>query len=202
MLRRKHLEQFSWFAVSQLSKGAFCLPCVLFGVGGVGGRSDGHGHASVALVTRPLKQFKKLTGKNEALSKHEKLNYHKEAVVMKDNFNKTVIEATHDDILFQLDKAHQEEVLRDRSCLLSIADTVLMCARQNIALRGHRNEVGCVFENGVEPEENDGNFKALLRDRIRGGDNQLSSFVKNARQNATYHSAEIQNELSSVRLLH
>ena len=195
VLRKKHLEQFPWLVVSQLSKGAFCLPCVLFGAGGVGGRSDGHGQPPGALVTRPLQQFKKLTGKDGALSKHEKLNYHKEAVVMKDNFHKTVIEARHDDILSQLDKAHQEEVLLNRSYLLSIADTVLMCARQNIALRGHRNEVGCVSANGVEPEENDGNFRALLSYRISGGDNQLASFVKNAKQNATYHSAEIQNDL-------
>ena len=137
MLRKEHFEQFPWLAVSQLSKGAFCLPCVLFGAGGVGGRSDGHGQLPGALVTRPLQQFKKLTGKDGALSKHEKLNCHKEAVVMKDNFYKTVIEARHDDILSQLDKAHQEKVLRNRSYLLSIADTVLMCARQNITLRGH-----------------------------------------------------------------
>ena len=195
VLRKKHLEQFPWLAVNQLSKGAFCLPCVLFGVSGVGGRSDGHGQPSGALVTRPLQQFKKLTGKDSILSKHEKLNYHKEAVVMKDNFHKTAIEARHDDILSQLNKAHQEEVLRNRSFLHSIADTVLMSARQNIALRGHRNEIGCVSVNGVEPEENDGNFRALLRYRIIGGDNQLASFVKNAKQNATYHSAEIQNDL-------
>ena len=62
---------------------------------------------------------------------------------MKDNFHKTVIDARHDDIFSQLDKALQEEVLCNRSYLLSIADTVLMCAHQNIALRGHRNEVGC-----------------------------------------------------------
>ena len=53
-----------------------------------------------------------------------------------------------------------------------------MCALQNIALRGHRNEVGCKSVNGVEPEENDENFRALLRYRIRGGDNQLASFGK------------------------
>ena len=64
--------------------------------------------------------------------------------------------------------------------------------------RGHQNEVGCVSVNGVEPKENDGNFRALLRYRIRGGDNQLASFVKNAKQNATYHSAEIQNDLIST----
>ena len=74
VLRKKHLEQFPWLAVSQLSRGAFCLPCVLFDAGGVGGRSDGHGQAPGALVTRPPQQFKKLTGKDGALSKHEKLN--------------------------------------------------------------------------------------------------------------------------------
>ena len=119
-------------------------------------------------------------------------------MVMKDNFHKTVIEARHDDILSQRDKAHQEEVLRNRSYLLSIADTVLICSRQNIALRGHRNEVGCVSVNGVELQENDVNFRALLRYRIRGGDNQLASFVKNAKQNATYHSTEVQNDLIST----
>ena len=137
VLRKKHLEQFPSLAVSQLSKGGFCLLCVLFGADGVVGRSDGHGQPPGALVTRPLQQFKQLTGKDGALSKHEKLNYHKEAVVMKDNFHKTVIEARHDDILSQLDKAQQEEVLRNRSYLLSTADTVLMCARQNFALQGH-----------------------------------------------------------------
>ena len=136
-------------AVSQLSKGAFCLPCVLLGAGGVGGRSDGHGQPPGDLVTCPLQQFKKVTGKDGALSKHGKLNYHKEAMVMKDNFHKTVIEERHDDIFSQLDKAHQKEALRNRSYLLSTADTFFMCARQNIALRGYRNEVGCVSVNGV-----------------------------------------------------
>ena len=64
MLRKKHLEQFPWLTVNQLSKEAFCLSCVLFGASGVGGRSDGHGQPPGALVTRPLQQFKKLTGKD------------------------------------------------------------------------------------------------------------------------------------------
>ena len=67
VLRKKHLEQFPWLAVGQLSKGGFCLPCVLFGAGGVGGRSDGYGQPPGALVTRPLQQFKKLTEKDGAL---------------------------------------------------------------------------------------------------------------------------------------
>ena len=33
---------------------------------------------------------------------------------------------------------------------------------------------------------------------VTGGDNQLASFAKNAKQNATYHSAKIQNDLIST----
>ena len=57
--------------------------------------------------------------------------------------------------------------------------TLLTCARQNIALRGHRAEdesfVGC-----SEPAENDGNFRALLRYRMRGGDVALCTHLTGA----------------------
>ena len=65
-------------------------------------------------------------------------------------------------------------------------ETILLCARQNIALRGHRNESGSVSSDGLEPEENDGNFRALLRFRIRGGDEELKNHVQSAKANATY----------------
>ena len=42
---------------------------------------------------------------------------------------------------------------------------------------------------------NDGNFRALLRYRARGGDNDLLSHISWAKANATYHSNTIQNEL-------
>ena len=43
------------------------------------------------------------------------------------------------------------------------------CTKQTIAFRGHRGEEGPVDCNGVDPPENDGNFRALLRMRIRSG---------------------------------
>ena len=52
--------------------------------------------------------------------------------------------------------------------------------------------------DGVEPEHNDGNFRALLRYRIRGGDKDSQSHANSARANATYQSADIQNALISV----
>ena len=62
--------QFYWLAVNNANKGAFCIPCVLFGGTGVGGRNFGQGQSPGALVTRPLQQFKKLTRKDGILSNH------------------------------------------------------------------------------------------------------------------------------------
>jgi hypothetical protein len=72
-----------------------------------------------------------------------------------------------------------------------------MCARQNIALRGHRGEdeaiVGC-----SEPAANNGNFRPILRYRMRGGDVALLNHVIGASANVTYLSPTIQNELPVV----
>lgn len=59
--------------------------------------------------------------------------------------------------------------------MVPIVDTLLTCARQNIAFRGHRGEAGVVSATGVDPTENDGNFRELLRYRIRSGDKTLQS---------------------------
>ena len=110
-----------------------------FGSRDVGRRSDGKGQAPGALVTRPLQQFKKLTGKDGVLSNHERNTYHKHATAAKDDFQKTIVDKRDSDILSQLDRAHREEVLRNKKDLMSIADTILMCGRQNITLQDHRN---------------------------------------------------------------
>jgi hypothetical protein len=65
--------------------------------------------------------------------------------------------------------------LKKTEALLPIIDTLLTCARQNIALRGHREDEdirGC-----SEPTVNDRNFRALLRYRMRGGDIALFNHV-------------------------
>lgn len=80
---------------------------------------------------------------------------------------------------------------------MPIIDTLLTCALQNIALRGHRGEnegiSGC-----SESTVNDGNFRALLRFRMRGSDVALLNHVTGAAANATYLSPMIQNELLVV----
>ena len=46
---------------------------------------------------------------------------------------------------------------------------------------------------------NDGNFRALLRFRVRGGgDKELANHLKNAPRNTSYLSADIQNEIIDI----
>jgi hypothetical protein len=46
-----------------------------------------------------------------------------------------------------------------------------------------------------EPESNDGTFRALLRMRVRAGDQPLKDNLENSAANAQYISPAIQNEL-------
>lgn len=65
-------------------------------------------------------------------------------------------------------------------------------------MRGHRDSGPIDLDN--DQVENDGNFRALLRYRVDGGDKDLAYHLDNAPRNATYLSAEIQNEIIDVCL--
>lgn len=70
---------------------------------------------------------------------------------------------------------------------------MVCCGRQNIALRGHRDDDKRL--EASERELNPGNFKALLRFRVESGDETLRDHFAKAAKNATYSSKTIQNEL-------
>ena len=70
----------------------------------------------------------------------------------------------------------------------------MTCGRQNIALRVNREE-GAVDSKGIEPKSNDGNFRSLLRYRIRGGDKELIRHCEMHSKKTTYMSGCIQNEI-------
>ena len=92
---------------------------------GVGGRSDGRGQLPGKLVTAPLDRFDDLTGKDGALNRHALTKYHQISVLSLEDFNKVVIERDQLDIQSCLDKAHKEEIQKNREKLVPIVDTVL-----------------------------------------------------------------------------
>ena len=76
-----------------------------------------------------------------------------------------------------------------------MVDTIKICSRQNLSLRGHRDSVKEQPKVGMSGLNNSGNFVDLLHYRCRGGDTDLKHHLESAAQNATYTSPEIQNEL-------
>ena len=68
----------------------------------------------------------------------------------------------------QVETASQHEVATNRRTLTAIVDTLKLAAAQNISLRGH-SYVGRIDTNSILAEDNDGNFRTLLRFRMQSG---------------------------------
>lgn len=182
--QRKWLIDFPWLAYSKSLDGAFCQFCCLFCVSSVG---KGNVQAK-SLVKEPFSRWKDAL---EQFRLHQDAIYHKNALVTAQNFvdvqEKKVI-----DISVQLDKAKQKEIEQNRRILKSIVETIILTGRQDIALSVHR-DWGKLFP---EPTTNDGNFRALLRFRIKSGDSQLKEHLENSKYR--YISPSTQNQLINI----
>ena len=181
------LVQFPWLTYSKQEKGGFCLPCVLFVSVGY------HGSGPGVLVSRPLTVFGKAL---ELLRKHADKGYHRDAVVKSDEFVRVM---THQqpDIRSQLNQAMADKIASNRQKLSSIFKTIELCGRQNISLRGHRDNATDI-EKDPSLFENHGNFRALLKFRVDAGDSILSEHLVTAPRNATYTSSNIQNQVIDI----
>ena len=94
----------------------------------------------------------------------------------------------------QLSDIHRNTVELNRQKLRSIIKTVVLCGKQNMELRGHRNDSSHLEESSGNPE----NFQALLNFRVEAGDKVLANHFANGPRNATYHSKTIQNDIIEV----
>lgn len=104
-----------------------------------------------------------------------------------------VLEGRQDNVVLQLDSARQARVQRNRLFVKSMLEIVILCGKQNIALRGHRDD-SQHYDSGGNP----GNFQALVSFRVKSGDLDLADHLGNAARNATYRSKTTQNELIEV----
>ena len=90
--------------------------------------------------------------------------------------------------------ARLHEIERNRAALTSIVDVVLTSARQNLPLRGHRDD-GRVDCEGRDTAENDGNFRSLLRLLVRNGAGDLAKHLEACPGNSMYTSKSVQNDI-------
>ena len=96
-----------------------------------------------------------------------------------------------------LNHAVASQVALNRQKLESIFKTIILCGRQNISLRVHRDNI-TDLERDITGSHNHGNFLALLNFRIDSGDTVLQDHLAKSARNATYTSSVIQNQIIDV----
>uniref|UniRef100_A0A1I8IU29 PDEase domain-containing protein n=1 Tax=Macrostomum lignano TaxID=282301 RepID=A0A1I8IU29_9PLAT len=176
-LRHEHLQKHSFLAFSEARSGLFCRFCALFGPASGDVRNQQLGF----LVSKPLTTA-----------------YHQDAMARAATFKQQA--AARIDVVKQLDEARQRQAAENRNRLRPIVKTLLLCGRQNIPLRGHRDDGPLSSGNSDTSDDNSmvsgsGNFRALLQFRVDAGDEALEKHLKNSAANATYISKTIQKEL-------
>ena len=178
-------SRWNWLAFSRVCNGAFCKYCVLFSSFGAG-----VGHQPLGkLVVTPYTNWKDAV---EDFNRHQQSTYHQTCVLKADNLL-AVADDKQEAVALQVCTGLKAQIVENRRRIKPIVDTVIFCGRQGISLRGHRDSGP--LTPSQEPIENDGNFRALLRFKVRSGDRDLGSHLQSAGGNATYISPKTQNAI-------
>ncbi|XP_039291055.1 uncharacterized protein LOC111054019 [Nilaparvata lugens] len=192
-LRPSHLQAHKdWLVLSDVKQGLFCKYCPWFT-----NRNEGGYCKNVALktlVTEPLRNFKKLTGSDGHLEVHCNTQYHKDAVTAGKNFLR-VYHCPKMEVNNLINEERLSQSQKNRQKLLSIVKTVILLGRQNIPMRGHRDDGPLNLEMS-DTVSNEGNFKALIKFRIiDAGDKVLEDHINTSSSRSTYISKSTQNNI-------
>ncbi|XP_065654497.1 52 kDa repressor of the inhibitor of the protein kinase-like [Hydra vulgaris] len=93
-----------------------------------------------------------------------------------------------------LNKVVDEQVKKNREILKLIVLAIIMCGKQNIPLRGHRDD-SFYYEN---ENSNSGNLQSILKLISDCAENNLVNRRIATPKNSTYCSKTIQNELINI----
>ena len=105
------------------------------------------------METTAFTNFKKTY---EICNAHAERQYHKDAVVTCDAFIE-MMSGRRESVAIQLREGLRDTIQKNRQKLHSIVETIVLCGRQNIALRGHRDS-GTDVEGTQSASTNHGNF--------------------------------------------
>ncbi|XP_050064205.1 zinc finger MYM-type protein 1-like [Aphis gossypii] len=179
--QNKWFYNWKWLSYSKSLDGAFCVYCVLFGTDEVKYQKLGK------LVCEKYNSWNCAV---EKFNKHQSLIYHLTAMEKANGFL-NIFNNKQNSVAVQL------EIEENRLFIQPIIETILLCGRQGLALRGHK-DYGPIQFGTLFPSENDGNFRPLLRYRINGGDQKFLQRLQNCPRNATYTSSGIQNQIIDI----
>lgn len=164
---------YSWLEYSIKKDVAFCYACRFFGLGN---KDD-------AFVLAGFRDWKHALGTYGIITKHDSSSFHKAAM---SSWGAYVVNSTRGtSVANQLDKTRQELIKSNRHYIIALAEILLLCAQQDIALRGHRES----------PESiNRGNFLEILQ-VVASHDKLIEEKLRSCARNAIYTSPQIQNTM-------
>jgi len=144
------------------------------------------------LVSEKFDNWKKALGSKGVFEMRAKNEYHKTSLYKYDSFL-AVKNNKIESIEVQVNNSLRREIEENRKRIISIFKTVLLCGRQGIALRGHKD--GGLIRCDDDEIYNNGNFRQLLRFRVDAGDQNLQNHLITCTKTAMYTYWRLQNEI-------
>ncbi|XP_028413710.1 52 kDa repressor of the inhibitor of the protein kinase-like [Dendronephthya gigantea] len=179
---------FPWLTYSQKLNGAFCINCVLFG-------SECTGMHNTSKLQRlfktPFTTWQVAPAKFREHS--EKSPLHK-AATARAAVLRSHMEQRSAPIDVMLDDMKRQQIEENRKLLRPIIGAIVLCGRQNIPLRGHRDD----SSNYLSDEVNCGNFIEILKYGAMCAGKTLEELFKSTPKNMTYKSKTTQNEIIDI----
>ena len=174
-------------AYSAVLDWAFCINCVLFG-----GDSNHNSSKLNCLLKAPFSDWAKATVRfNDHCTRSQ---FHKIATLRATQFRECM-ENRRVSIDVMMHSQISEQVRPNREKLIPIVEVVILCGRQNISLRGHRDDL----EYLQAALNNPGNLQAILAFLKKCGQNEVfDQHFTLPRRNATYRSKTTKNELINI----
>jgi len=186
-LNQSHLTRYkSWLVYSPLKEGLFCKFCPFF-VPGTAKR----GVNLQKLVTEPAKNYAKILGVSGTLECHLKNTYHMDATLAGQDFIQTY-QNPDLEVGNRLQTQKLVDLEEKKILIKKIIETIILCGRQNIALRGRRDSGRLTLD--APSDQNDGNLRTLLRFRAQVGDEVLKQKLMENKSKLKYISPQNQNE--------
>lgn len=175
-------QTYPWLEYSIARDAAFCYPCRLFGLN----ISTSGSRPEQAFTVNGFRDWKHATGpKRGILVNHDKCLSHKEALVAWDHFKSTSHSGSVAD---QLGSARAIQIKNNKHYLKAVCEVLLLCSRQEIALRGHRES---------NQSANRGNFLEILS-LVSAHDSVVSERLSCGPRNAMYTAPAIQNSILKI----
>lgn len=157
-LQTKWLEEFNWLAYSAYEDGGYCKYCVAFGV-----KTGGKGDIKLGMLfTKPFNVWKHA---KETFRNHENLDYHKKSISDIEHL-RDIILGKSKPINVKIDEQKEKTTKENYERLKPIVGAIVLCGRQGMALRGHRDD-GPLYQDepsiGNETDKESSNEETSVR---------------------------------------